>query len=92
MSAFGGGMADAEGLFNVAELSKAKTYRKNICSSSGRDSVDLAPLGSGGLLPQLFRLRLKYFGCVFVDQTWGQGKNVGLHVEAETWLFIGLES
>lgn len=53
MSAFGGEMADAEELFNVAELSKAKTYRGNICRSTGRDSVDHAPLRSGGLLPQL---------------------------------------
>lgn len=48
-----GEMADAEGPFNVAELSKAKTYRENICRSTGRDSLDHAPLGSDGLLPQL---------------------------------------
>lgn len=56
-----GEMADAEGLFNVAELSKAKTYRENICRNTGRDSADHAPLGSGGVLPQLLQIKIEIF-------------------------------
>lgn len=87
-----GEKADAEGLFNVAELSKAKTYRENICRSTGRDSADRAPLGSGEAFapaPSAFRLRLKYSDCVFVHQTWGEGETVDLHMKAETEGFTG---
>lgn len=67
MSAFGGKIVDTKGLFSVAELSRARTNRENICRSSGRDSADPVSLGSGGLSPQWLRITTETFCCVFVD-------------------------
>lgn len=50
---WGGETADIKRLFNVAELSRARTNRKTICRSTGMGSADRAPLGSSGLPPQL---------------------------------------